>query len=231
MVGQKAMDFWPSAKRVIRRMAPAEIKALGGGRPGRRSSVSLMALGPKILGHATDLIFAGLVGSMLARNGLAGARRRARWWRPCGRGAGQLRRHVSSMDVVVGRGVDFGAVARGARLVLAIYVVASCSAGCRATCSTTSCSARSTAARGRRGEDPPAAAAVLRQPAARRAAQRGSPTTSTTSPDPAADDEPAAHLAAHRARRALDDVLDLAAAGARRAGHRAGVDRRHGAGS
>ena len=58
MVGQKAMDFGPSARRLIRRMAPSRYRAMAvvvlaiG-------SVFLMTLGPKLLGHATNVIVAG----------------------------------------------------------------------------------------------------------------------------------------------------------------------------
>ena len=58
MVGQKAMTFGPSARRMVARMAPEKHKAI--------SvvvlavvSVTLMALGPRLLGEATDLIFDG----------------------------------------------------------------------------------------------------------------------------------------------------------------------------
>src|SRR6476659_3996580 len=58
MVGQKAMTFGPSAKRLIGRMQPDRAKAvmvvvLG------VASVALMSIGPRILGHATDLVFSG----------------------------------------------------------------------------------------------------------------------------------------------------------------------------
>ena len=76
---------------------------------------------------------------------------------------------------------------------------------------------------GRRGQDQPAAAGLLRPLAARRAAQPGHQRHRQRQPDPAADDEPAADLAADRGRGAGDDVLDLAAAGADRAGLGAGV--------
>jgi ATP-binding cassette subfamily B protein len=58
MVGQKAMTFWPSAKRLVRRMAPDRTKAIAVVLLAV-VSVSLMALGPRLLGHATDLIFEG----------------------------------------------------------------------------------------------------------------------------------------------------------------------------
>jgi ATP-binding cassette, subfamily B, multidrug efflux pump len=58
MVGQKAMTFWPSAKRLVRRMAPERTKAIAVVLLAVVSA-SLMALGPRLLGHATDLIFEG----------------------------------------------------------------------------------------------------------------------------------------------------------------------------
>lgn len=58
MVGQKAMTFWPSAKRLVRRMAPDRTKAIAVVLLAVVST-SMMALGPRLLGHATDLIFAG----------------------------------------------------------------------------------------------------------------------------------------------------------------------------
>jgi ATP-binding cassette subfamily B protein len=56
MVGQKAMAFVPSSKRMLRRMAPERNRALAV--VGLAVvSVFLLALGPRLLGHATDLIF------------------------------------------------------------------------------------------------------------------------------------------------------------------------------
>ncbi len=72
MVGQKANDFKPSAKRLVRRMGPEKNKAIGV-LALAVLSVGLMSLGPRILGRATDLIFAGLMGKNLAAKG--GARR------------------------------------------------------------------------------------------------------------------------------------------------------------
>ena len=65
MVGQKSMEFGPSAKRLVRRIGPDRASAvlvvlLA------VVSVSLSVVGPKILGHATDLIFSGLFGRQLA---------------------------------------------------------------------------------------------------------------------------------------------------------------------
>ena len=64
MVAQKSMHFGPSAKRMLARMRPerakvAAVVALA------VVSVALFAVGPRILGRATDLIFAGLFGKQL----------------------------------------------------------------------------------------------------------------------------------------------------------------------
>ena len=58
MVGQKASTFVPSAKRLFARMAPDRFKALAVVALAV-VSVTLTAVGPKVLGHATDLIFSG----------------------------------------------------------------------------------------------------------------------------------------------------------------------------
>src|SRR6188472_3057509 len=64
MVGQKPMTFGPSAKRLVRRMGPERTKALAV-LVLAVVSVALSVTGPRILGHATDLIFSGLFGRRL----------------------------------------------------------------------------------------------------------------------------------------------------------------------
>ncbi|HEX5088501.1 MAG TPA: ABC transporter ATP-binding protein [Nocardioides sp.] len=56
MVGQKAMTFGPSAKRLLRRMEPERNRAYAVV-AFAFCSVFLLAYGPRVLGHATDLIF------------------------------------------------------------------------------------------------------------------------------------------------------------------------------
>ncbi len=58
MVGQKAMTFVPSGKRLMRQMAPERTKAIGVVVLAV-VSVTMMAFGPRLLGQATDLIFDG----------------------------------------------------------------------------------------------------------------------------------------------------------------------------
>ncbi|MBS41643.1 MAG: multidrug ABC transporter ATP-binding protein [Nocardioides sp.] len=108
MVGQKALDFGPSAKRLAARMAPDRL-AVGVVLALTVVGVVLMSVGPRILGHATDLVFNGYIGSRL----------------PQGTPASEVPDAVAGQGVVPGQGVDFGAVGRTLLLVLAVYVAAS----------------------------------------------------------------------------------------------------------
>jgi ATP-binding cassette subfamily B protein len=72
-------------------------------------SVLLMSVGPRLLGHATDLVFRGFIGSRT----------------PVGTPDDQLPEAVQGQGVVPGQGVDFGAVGEWLLLVLAVYAAAS----------------------------------------------------------------------------------------------------------
>jgi len=118
MVGQKSMDFGPSARRLLGRLRPHRLKvavvlvlAV--------VSVGLTVLGPRLLGQATDLIFAGIFGRRLEGTTEAEAVESLR-----ASGEGQLADMLSAMDVVPGQGVDFDAVGRILLLVLGVYVAA-----------------------------------------------------------------------------------------------------------
>jgi ATP-binding cassette, subfamily B, multidrug efflux pump len=118
MVGQKSMNFGPSARRLVGRMRPDRAKALTTVALAA-ASVALASVGPRILGHATDLIFAGVFGRRIPadvtkQQAVAGLR---------AQGQGRIADMLASMDhVVPGRGVDFGAVGAVLLLVLAVYV-------------------------------------------------------------------------------------------------------------
>jgi len=120
MVGQKANTFGPSAKRLIARMRPERTKALAV--LGLTVlSVGLSAVGPRVLGHATDLIFGGFVSAKLPEGmtkaeAIAGLR---------AKGQDKVAEMLSSMDIVPGKGVDFDAVAQILLVVLAIYLLSS----------------------------------------------------------------------------------------------------------
>ncbi len=106
-VGQKAMTFVPSAKRLIARMAPERTRAVAVVVLAV-VSVFAMATGPRLLGRATDLVFAGFIGRQV----------------PAGSDPADLPDAVSTLDVVPGQGIDFDAVRDVLLLVLAVYAVA-----------------------------------------------------------------------------------------------------------
>jgi ATP-binding cassette, subfamily B, multidrug efflux pump len=129
MVGQKANDFKPSAKRLVRRMAPERAKAVAVVVLAV-CSVALMSLGPRILGRATDLIFAGILGKNLAGQVPAGTSREQVVRHLQQTGDDKQASMIASMkDFVVGQGVDFTAVAHVLLLVLGVYAAASLLAG------------------------------------------------------------------------------------------------------
>jgi ABC-type multidrug transport system fused ATPase/permease subunit len=115
----RSPDFWASAARLIKHLAPQ-----------RKLAVSVLALGvtgtvigavvPRILGHATDLLFNGVVGRRLPA-GLSKAQAVAA---ARARGDNSFADLLSGMNVVPGRGVDFAAVARTLAVALALYALA-----------------------------------------------------------------------------------------------------------
>ena len=120
MVGQKSLAFGPSARRVVGRLRPERARVLAV-LALALVSVGLSVLGPKILGRATNLIFAGLFSRSLpagttkeqvvAAAEAAGDRDRAAL--------------LSRLDLVPGQGVDTGAVGRVLLLALGIYLASS----------------------------------------------------------------------------------------------------------
>jgi ATP-binding cassette subfamily B protein len=121
MVGQRSETFGPSARRLVRRLAPARAKVLGIVVLGT-TSVALAVVGPKILGRATDLIFAGLLGrgmpaGITQEEAVAAAR---------ARGEDRVADMLAAMDhLVPGQGVDFGAVGQVLLLALGVYLASS----------------------------------------------------------------------------------------------------------
>ena len=120
MVGQKSMDFGPSARRLIGRMRPDRGKAIVTVVLAV-VSVALASVGPKILGRATDLIFSGLFGRQLPD----GVTKEQAVQALRDQGDDRLADMLARMDVVPGQGVDFAAVGDVLLLVLAVYVASS----------------------------------------------------------------------------------------------------------
>lgn len=105
--------------RVARRLGPqsrliAAVAALSVG------SIALAVIGPRVLGHATDLLFNGVIGKQLP----AGLTKDEAIQTLRARGDNGFADLVSGMDVVPGRGIDFGAVARTLMIAMAIYLSA-----------------------------------------------------------------------------------------------------------
>ncbi|MGW5072029.1 ABC transporter ATP-binding protein [Rhodococcus sp. NPDC004095] len=114
---RKARSFGPSMKRLVHLlltyrgfMVTVLLTIVG--------AVVLTAIAPRVLGHATDLIFNGVIGQTLPAGvtkdqAVAGLRTQ---------GQDTYADMVSSMDVIPDVGVDFTAVGRVLLIVLALYV-------------------------------------------------------------------------------------------------------------
>ena len=115
----RVVDFRASALRLLRLLTPQRrptvavlAMAVGG--------IALSVIGPRVLGHATDLLFNGFIGRQLPAGlskdqAIAAAR---------ARGDGSFADLLSGMAVVPGRGIDFAAVGRTLLLALALYLFA-----------------------------------------------------------------------------------------------------------
>jgi ATP-binding cassette subfamily B protein len=115
----RSRDFKGSAVRLLKRLAPqrsltALVIALAVG------GIAIGVIGPRILGHATDLLFNGVIGRELP----AGLSKDQAVEAARARGDGTFADLLSGMNVVPGRGVDFTAVAHTLMLALILYLVA-----------------------------------------------------------------------------------------------------------
>jgi ATP-binding cassette, subfamily B, fatty acid transporter len=115
---ERSRDFRGTAMRLIKRLTPqrwltAAVISLG------ISGVALNVIGPRILGHATDLLFNGVIGRQLPEGitkeqAIAAAR---------ARGDNTFADLLSGMNVRPGVGVDFGAVGRTLLITLGLYLL------------------------------------------------------------------------------------------------------------
>lgn len=115
----RAGNFWPTALRLARRMGPqrrlvAAVISLSVG------GIALGVAGPRILGHATDLVFNGIIGRGLP----AGISKQQAVDAARAAGRDTYAEMLARMNVVPGVGIDFGAVARTLTLAMALYLVA-----------------------------------------------------------------------------------------------------------
>lgn len=116
---QRSMDFRGSGKRLLRLLA-VERTTLWWMLAAGVLSVALSVVGPKILGQATDLIFAGVIGrrtpdGVTKAQTIEGLR---------AKGDNGLADLLSGVDFAPGQGIDFGAVGEVLLMVLVVYVAA-----------------------------------------------------------------------------------------------------------
>ncbi|TMM38161.1 MAG: ABC transporter ATP-binding protein [Actinobacteria bacterium] len=119
MPAEKALDFKRSSRRLLGLLRPdrmllAVVLALGA------ASVALTVTGPRVLGHATDIIFSGVIGSRIP----AGTTKAQAVAALRARGQDRLADMLSAMHVVPGQGIDFTALAHVLVWVLVIYLLA-----------------------------------------------------------------------------------------------------------
>lgn len=117
---EKSLDFRGSGLRLLRTLRPERlllvaVLALGA------LSVGLTVLGPKILGRATDYIFAGVLGRHIP----AGTTTTEAVQQLRASENGNQADILATMHVVAGQGIDFGAVGRVLLLALVVYAAAS----------------------------------------------------------------------------------------------------------
>ncbi|ALV35851.1 ABC transporter ATP-binding protein [Streptomyces sp. CdTB01] len=115
----RSMDFKVSGRRLIAQFKPERltIYAL---LCCVVVSVGLNVIGPKILGRATDLVFAGIVGRQMP----AGATKEQVLDSIRARGQGQIADMLRSTDFTPGQGIDFDAVGRVLLLAFGTFLVA-----------------------------------------------------------------------------------------------------------
>jgi ATP-binding cassette subfamily B protein len=117
MIGQKSLDFGSSSKRLAGRLRPERLRVILVFLTAV-VSVALSAIGPRVLGEATDLIFAGVIGSRLPEGMTkAQAIEAAR-----AQGQDQIADLLTGVDLVPGQGIDFRALGTVLLIVLALYV-------------------------------------------------------------------------------------------------------------
>ncbi|MET0456448.1 MAG: ABC transporter ATP-binding protein [Mycobacterium sp.] len=116
----RSRDFRGSAIRLLKRLAPqgavtVTVLLLG------IAGIAIGVIGPLVLGHATDLLFSGVIGRQLP----TGISKEQAVEAARARGDGAFADLLSGMDVIPGQGVDFDAIGRTLLLALGLYLLAS----------------------------------------------------------------------------------------------------------
>ena len=117
---EKSRDFGPSARRLLGRLAP-ERAVMSLVLTLSVSTVVLGAFGPRLLGHATNVIFDGLLGRRLP----AGLTKEQAVASARAAGNDKLADLYAKSGLVPGHGIDFSALGRVLVLVLGLYLASS----------------------------------------------------------------------------------------------------------
>jgi ATP-binding cassette subfamily B multidrug efflux pump len=117
IVGQKPSNFGPSARRLVGRLRPERAK-IGAIIVAAIASVALAVTGPRVLGRATDIIFAGAIGKNLP----AGMTKAQAIEAARAAGHDQIAQMLGGIDLVPGTGIDFTGLWHVLMVVLALYV-------------------------------------------------------------------------------------------------------------
>ncbi|MFJ9897575.1 ABC transporter ATP-binding protein [Streptomyces sp. NPDC091280] len=115
----RSMDFKVSGKRLIGQFRPERL-TIGILLVCVVISVGLNVVGPKILGNATDLVFAGIIGRQLP----AGTSKAQALQAMRDRGQGSIADMLKSTDFTPGKGIDFTSVGHVLLLALGTFMVA-----------------------------------------------------------------------------------------------------------
>src|SRR5271168_292304 len=115
---ERSRDFRGTAIRLVKRLTPqrgltAAVIGLAMG------GIAIGVIGPRILGHATDLLFSGVIGRQLP----AGITKQQAVDAARARGDGTFADLLSRMNVTPGVGIDFGAVGRTLLVALGLYLI------------------------------------------------------------------------------------------------------------
>ncbi|MFJ6482096.1 ABC transporter ATP-binding protein [Streptomyces sp. NPDC091682] len=116
---QRSMDFKGSGKRLLRQLAYDRAK-IWGMVAAVVGSVGCAVVGPKILGEATDLVFAGIVGRQMP----AGTTKQQALDGLRARGQDGMADMLAGTDFTPGQGIDFGAVGVVAIWALVVFTLA-----------------------------------------------------------------------------------------------------------
>lgn len=117
---EEAMNFWPSAKRLLGTLQPERAWLLLVLVTGI-ASVALSVIGPRLLGEGTNLIFAGVVSRELP----AGVTKAELIAQLRAAGENQKADMLTPMALTPGRGIDFAALGNVLTWALVLYVLAS----------------------------------------------------------------------------------------------------------